>query len=70
MARSKSISCAPRGEEMVNPQIEVLTSEGEEVDSVEMGRIVPIYEAVGYIWHAADSSRDLRHAAESRSQYS
>jgi ATP-dependent DNA helicase RecG len=30
---------------MVNPQIEVLT--GEEVDSVEMGRIVPIYEAVG-----------------------
>jgi ATP-dependent DNA helicase RecG len=30
---------------MINPQIEVLTS--EEVDSVEMGRIVPIYEAVG-----------------------
>jgi ATP-dependent DNA helicase RecG len=31
--------------EMVNPQIEVLSS--EEVDSTEMGRIVPIYEAVG-----------------------
>ena len=37
----------PARREMVNPQIEVLTSEGEEVDSVEMGRIVPIYEAVG-----------------------
>jgi ATP-dependent DNA helicase RecG len=35
----------PARREMVNPQIEVLT--GEEVDSVEMGRIVPIYEAVG-----------------------
>jgi len=35
----------PARREMVNPQIEVLS--GEEVDSVEMGRIVPIYEAVG-----------------------
>jgi len=35
----------PARREMINPQIEVLT--GEEVDSVEMGRIVPIYEAVG-----------------------
>jgi ATP-dependent DNA helicase RecG len=35
----------PARREMINPQIEVLIS--EEVDSVEMGRIVPIYEAVG-----------------------
>jgi len=35
----------PARREMINPQIEVLT--GEAVDSVEMGRIVPIYEAVG-----------------------
>jgi len=35
----------PARREMVNPQIEVLNS--EEVDSTEMGRIVPIYEAVG-----------------------
>ena len=35
----------PARREMINPQIEVLT--GEEVDSVEMGRIVPVYEAVG-----------------------
>ncbi|HET6929654.1 MAG TPA: ATP-dependent DNA helicase RecG, partial [Candidatus Acidoferrum sp.] len=35
----------PARREMVNPQIEVLS--GEEVDSTEMGRIVPIYEAVG-----------------------
>ena len=35
----------PARREMINPQIELLTS--EEVDSVEMGRIVPIYEAVG-----------------------
>ena len=35
----------PARREMINPQIEVLTS--EEVDSIEMGRIVPIYEAVG-----------------------
>jgi len=35
----------PARREMVNPQIEVLSS--EEMDSTEMGRIVPIYEAVG-----------------------
>jgi RecG-like helicase len=35
----------PARREMVNPQIEVLSS--EEVDSTEMGRIVPVYEAVG-----------------------
>src|SRR6267154_994751 len=31
--------------EMINPQIEVLSS--EELDSTEVGRIVPIYEAIG-----------------------
>jgi ATP-dependent DNA helicase RecG len=31
--------------EMINPQIEVLSSEG--MDSTEVGRIVPIYEAMG-----------------------
>jgi ATP-dependent DNA helicase RecG len=35
----------PARREMVNPQIEVLS--GEEIDSTEMGRIVPVYEAVG-----------------------
>jgi ATP-dependent DNA helicase RecG len=35
----------PARREMVNPQIEVLGS--GEVDSTEMGRIVPIYEAIG-----------------------
>jgi len=35
----------PARHEMVNPQIEVLSS--AEVDSTEMGRIVPIYEAIG-----------------------
>jgi ATP-dependent DNA helicase RecG len=35
----------PARREMVNPQIEVLAT--GEVDSTEMGRIVPIYEAVG-----------------------
>ena len=35
----------PARREMVNPQIEVVS--GAEVDSTEMGRIVPIYEAVG-----------------------
>jgi ATP-dependent DNA helicase RecG len=35
----------PARREMVNPQFEVLS--GDEVDSTEMGRIVPIYEAVG-----------------------
>jgi len=31
--------------EMINPQIELLS--GEEMDSTEVGRIVPIYEAIG-----------------------
>jgi len=35
----------PARREMVNPQIEVVSS--GEADSTEMGRIVPIYEAVG-----------------------
>jgi len=35
----------PARREMVNPQIEVLG--GGEVDSTEMGRMVPIYEAIG-----------------------
>lgn len=35
----------PARREMVNPQIEVLGT--GEVDSTEMGRIVPIYEAIG-----------------------
>jgi ATP-dependent DNA helicase RecG len=35
----------PARHEMVNPQFEVLS--GQEIDSTEMGRIVPVYEAVG-----------------------
>jgi ATP-dependent DNA helicase RecG len=35
----------PARREMVNPQIEMIT--GEDLDSTEVGRIVPIYEAVG-----------------------
>ena len=35
----------PARREMVNPQFEVLSGEG--VDSTEMGRIVPVYEAIG-----------------------
>jgi len=35
----------PARREMINPQIEVVSS--GEMDSTEMGRIVPIYEAVG-----------------------
>jgi ATP-dependent DNA helicase RecG len=41
--------------EMINPQIEVLTS--EEMDSTEVGRIVPIYEAIGTF-----GSRQIRRA--------
>jgi ATP-dependent DNA helicase RecG len=41
--------------EMINPQIEVLSS--EEVDSTEVGRIVPIYEAIGTF-----GSRQIRRA--------
>lgn len=45
----------PARREMVNPQIEVLGS--EELDSTEVGRIVPIYEAVGTF-----GSRQIRRA--------
>jgi ATP-dependent DNA helicase RecG len=42
--------------EMVNPQVEtIIAAEGTEADSSEVGRIVPIYEAMGGI-----SSRMLR----------
>src|SRR5947208_4208964 len=41
--------------EMTNPQIEVLSS--EEMDSTEVGRIVPIYEAIGTF-----GSRQIRRA--------
>jgi ATP-dependent DNA helicase RecG len=41
--------------EMVNPQIEILSGEGAPTDSTEVGRIVPVYEAIGAI-----SSRMLR----------
>jgi len=40
--------------EMINPQMEILSAEGEQ-DSTEVGRMVPIYEAIGGI-----SSRVLR----------
>ncbi len=46
----------PGGLEMVNPQIELVGStDGAAADSTEVGRIVPIYEAIGGI-----SSRMLR----------
>lgn len=35
----------PARREMVNPQFEILS--GDEPDSAEMGRIVPVYEAIG-----------------------
>src|SRR6059058_853274 len=41
--------------EMINPQIELLNS--EEMDSTEVGRIVPIYEAIGTF-----SSKQIRRA--------
>jgi ATP-dependent DNA helicase RecG len=41
--------------EMINPQIEMLNS--EEMDSTEVGRIVPIYEAIGTF-----SSKQIRRA--------
>jgi ATP-dependent DNA helicase RecG len=41
--------------EMINPQIEALSS--EEIDSTEVGRIVPIYEAIGTF-----GSRQIRRA--------
>ena len=45
----------PARREMVNPQIEMISS--AEVDSTEMGRIVPIYEVVGTF-----GSRQIRRA--------
>jgi ATP-dependent DNA helicase RecG len=45
----------PARREMVNPQLELLS--GQEVDSAEMGRIVPIYEAIGTF-----GSRQIRRA--------
>jgi len=48
---------------MINPQIEVLSS--EEMDSTEVGRIVPIYEAIGHSV-PADSTRDVRGGAPHR----
>jgi len=53
----------PARREMVNPQIEVLNAEADEVDSTEMGRIVPIYEAVGTF-----GSRQIRRAVYSTLQ--
>ena len=41
--------------EMVNPEFEIVSGEGVPADSTEMGRIVPIYEAIGAL-----SSRMLR----------
>jgi ATP-dependent DNA helicase RecG len=41
--------------EMINPQIETLS--GEEMDSTEVGRIVPIYESIGTF-----SSKQIRRA--------
>jgi len=47
--------------EMINPQIEVLNN--EELDSTEVGRIVPIYEAIGTF-----GSRQIRRAMYSAVQ--
>src|SRR3974390_816333 len=47
----------PARREMVNPQIEILNLETDEVDSTEMGRIVPVYEAIGTF-----GSRQIRRA--------
>jgi ATP-dependent DNA helicase RecG len=43
--------------QMVNPEFEILGDEDSRADSTEMGRIVPIYEAIGQL-----SSRILRRA--------
>jgi ATP-dependent DNA helicase RecG len=48
--------------EMINPQIEVLSS--EEMDSTEVGRIVPIYEAIGTF-----GSRQIRRAMYAAVQF-
>src|SRR5215469_549257 len=51
----------PARVEMINPQIEVLNS--EEMDSTEVGRIVPIYEAIGTF-----SSKQIRRAMYAAAQ--
>jgi len=51
----------PARQEMVNPQMEILS--GAELDSTEVGRIVPIYEAVGTF-----GSRQIRRAIYSTLQ--
>jgi ATP-dependent DNA helicase RecG len=53
----------PARREMVNPQIEILNADSDEVDSTEMGRIVPIYEAVGTF-----GSRQIRRAVHATLQ--
>jgi len=53
----------PARREMVNPQIEILNADADEIDSTEMGRIVPIYEAVGTF-----GSRQIRRAVYSTLQ--
>jgi ATP-dependent DNA helicase RecG len=49
--------------EMINPQIEALNS--EEMDSTEVGRIVPIYEAIGTF-----GSKQIRRAMYAAVQFS
>jgi ATP-dependent DNA helicase RecG len=46
----------PARREMVNPQMEMVSSD-EELDSTEVGRIVPIYEAIGHF-----GSKQIRRA--------
>jgi ATP-dependent DNA helicase RecG len=53
----------PARREMVNPQMEMVSS-GEELDSTEVGRIVPIYEAVGSF-----GSKQIRRAIYGTLQY-
>jgi len=54
----------PARREMVNPQIEILNSEADEVDSTEMGRIVPVYEAIHTF-----GSRQIRRAVYATLQH-
>src|SRR5258707_12024330 len=53
--KAESDKLRPARIEMINPQIEVLSN--EELDSTEVGRIVPIYEAIGSF-----GSRQIRRA--------
>ena len=57
----------PARREMINPQIEVLGS--GEVDSTEVGRIVPIYEAIGAFGSRMMRRIDLHRAGESGQQH-